>query len=235
MVIVRYIGHAAFLIEAGEAKMLIDPYLSGNSAAVAPKGLKPDLILVTHAHGDHLGDAIEISKKTGVSILTTNEIANYCITKGAKAIDAHIGGKISFPFGTVKLFPAVHSSSVDGISLVGVPCSFVITVDGKSIYHAGDTALFGDMKLIGEEFKLDVALLPIGGHYTMGIDDAVRAAKLLNARTIVPMHYDTFDVIKANPFEFCKKVKTEAKLICVILRPGEKLTLQRPELSSRDS
>lgn len=220
-----YIGHSAFLIRTSQGEILIDPFLTGNVSAVVPDDLDPDLILVTHAHSDHLGDAIEISKKFEVPILTTYEVANFCISKGAKAIDAHIGGKLAFPFCTVKLFPAVHSSSADDVSSVGVPCSFVVVAEGKSIFHAGDTALFGDMKLIGEDSPLDVALLPIDGCYTMGIDDAVKAVKLLKSKIVVPMHYGDSGSAKADPYDFCKKVKVQTKRMCVILRPGETLTI----------
>lgn len=225
MVDIVYLGHSAFLLESSKGKILIDPFITGNPLASAPKDLKPDLILVTHAHGDHLGDAIEISKKTRAPVHSTFEIANYASSKGAKSIDGHIGGTLVMPFCSVKIFPALHGSSVDGISSVGIACSFVISTDGKAIYHAGDTALFGDMKLIGEEFKIDMALLPIGGHYTMGIDDAVRATAMLNSKFVIPMHYNTFDPIRADPEEFRRKVESKTRAKCIILRPGDRYRL----------
>jgi len=165
-VAVKYLGHSAFLLTYDKAAILIDPFLSGNPcAAASPSQVHADLILVTHAHSDHLGDAIDISKRTGAPILSTFELAGYCMARKAKTIDGHIGGVIETPYCTVKIFPALHGSSDEDCATIGVACSFVISVDNKTIYHAGDTALFGDMKLIAEEFDLDVALLPIGGHY----------------------------------------------------------------------
>lgn len=225
MVSINYLGHSAFIIEGSRGNILIDPFIKGNPMAVAPKDLKVDLILVTHAHGDHLGDAIEISKRTGAPIHSTYEIANYALQKGARAIDGHIGCVLKLPFTTVKTFQAIHGSSIEGAVSLGIACSFAIAADDRVVYHAGDTALFGDMKLIGEEFRIDVALLPIGGHYTMGIDDAVRAASLLNADTVIPMHYNTFDAIRTDPEEFKKKLVEKTKAKCVILRPGERYSI----------
>lgn len=182
MVIVHYLGHSAFQLIGSKGIILIDPYLRGNpKASTSPEKIKADVILVTHAHGDHLGDAVEIAKKNDAVIVATFEVATYCENKGAKVLDGHFGGVITTDVCRVKLFPAVHSSSISNRS-VGTPSSFVIEIDSKFLYHAGDTALFGDMSLIGEEFALDVAMLPIGGHYTMGIDNAVRAQKRLKAR-----------------------------------------------------
>lgn len=224
MVRIKYLGHSAFLISNGNGSVLIDPFLTGNPMAAAdPLELNPDLILVTHAHGDHMGDAIDIAKRAGSKILSTFEIANYCSENGAEAIGAHMGGEVDMDFCRVKIFPAFHSSSVDG-KMLGAPCSFVISIDGRHIYHAGDTALFGDMKLIGEEFSLDVALLPIGGHFTMGPSDAIRAAKLLGADMIIPMHYGTFDVIKKDPHEFRKEAENNG-MKCTVLHPGEEYLL----------
>jgi L-ascorbate metabolism protein UlaG (beta-lactamase superfamily) len=223
---IKYLGHSSFLISSADSNVLIDPFLTGNPmAAMSSDELTPDLILVTHGHEDHLGDAIEISKRTGSTILGTFEVANYCSSKGANVRDGHIGGVAKFPFGLVKFFNAVHSSSAGDGTPLGNPCSFVIVMDGKAIYHAGDTALFGDMALIAEEFDLDLAILPVGGHYTMGIDDAVRAEKLLNAKNVVPMHYDTFDVIKADVADFCRKIEGQTKAKCAVLRPGEELSI----------
>jgi len=221
---IRYLGHSAFLLSNNAGSALIDPFLTGNPlAAITPSDLNPDLILVTHAHGDHMGDAIDIAKRAGSTILSTFEIANYCSENGAKAVGAHMGGEVDMGFCRVKIFPAFHSSSLDG-KMLGAPCSFAVSMSGKHIYHAGDTALFGDMKLIGEEFDLDAALLPIGGHFTMGPSDAVRAARLLKADLIIPMHYNTFDVIKKDPNEFCDEVKKNG-MNCIVLRPGEEYSL----------
>jgi L-ascorbate metabolism protein UlaG (beta-lactamase superfamily) len=221
---VEYLGHAAFLLVGEGGSVLVDPFLEENpNAALRPEEVTPDLILVSHAHHDHLGDAIQISKASGAPILTTPEIAHYCLEQGVVSIGAHMGGVVDRGICTVKIFPAWHSSSIGG-RMIGVPCSFVISMDGRAIYHAGDTALFGDMSLIGEEFSLDLALLPIGGWYTMGPEDALRALRLLDAQAVVPMHYNTFDQIRANPISFCKKV-TEMGRKCFPLATGDSLEL----------
>jgi L-ascorbate metabolism protein UlaG (beta-lactamase superfamily) len=222
----KFLGHAAFSVSATEGTVLIDPFLSDNPCAAArPEEVEAEVILVTHGHGDHLGDAVPISKRTCAPIVATFELANYCADQGAKVIDAHFGGVVKLPMGSVKLFPAMHSSSIDCGPFLGQAASFVLSCEGKHIYHAGDTALFGDMALISEEFQLDVACLPIGGHYTMGIDDAVRATKLLRPRKVVPMHYGTFEVIDADPLEFKEKVERATATECVILEPGGSLDL----------
>ncbi|MDD1770686.1 MAG: metal-dependent hydrolase, partial [Methanomassiliicoccales archaeon] len=169
--------------------------------------------------GDHLGDAIDISKRTGAPILGTYELATYAEGKGAKVLDGHIGGTVKTPICTVKMFNAIHSSSVSG-GLLSVPSSFVISIDSVNIYHAGDTALFGDMALISDEFELDAALVPIGGHYTMDADDAVRAEALLRARHVIPMHYNTHGLILTDPKEFARKIADQGIGECVVLEPG---------------
>lgn len=225
MVKVRYLGHSAFQLIGSKGTVLIDPYLRGNpKASTSPDKIAADVILVTHAHGDHLGDAVEIAKKNDAVIIATYELASYCEGKGARVLDGHFGGVISTDACTVKLFPAIHSSSISDC-LISMPSSFVIQIDSKFIYHAGDTALFGDMALIGEEFALDLALLPIGGHYTMGIDDAVRAQKMLKAKKVVPMHYNTHDLILADPEEFKGKVERNGLGKCIILAPGQDFDL----------
>jgi L-ascorbate metabolism protein UlaG (beta-lactamase superfamily) len=225
-----YLGHSAFRLETGGKNILIDPFLAGNpTAAVKPDNMPADLILVTHGHSDHLGDAIAIAKRTGATIMGVIELANYCAEKGAKTIDGNIGGVNTLPYCEVKYFPAFHgSTSPDGQTL-GNPCSYVLSAERKHIFHAGDTALFGDMALIADQFDLDVACLPIGGHYTMGIDDAVRAQALLRAKTVVPMHYNTWDVISADPLEFGSKIAKQGIGNCKVLRPGETLSLYAAE------
>jgi L-ascorbate metabolism protein UlaG (beta-lactamase superfamily) len=222
-----YLGHSAFSIVCSKGKVLIDPFLDGNpKAAIKAKEAKADIILVTHAHGDHLGDAISIAKRTGATIVGMFELANYCSERGAKVIDAHFGGTVELPMGRAKLFHAIHSSCTDDGVCLGDAASFVLEADDARIYHAGDTALFGDMRLIGEEFCLDVALLPIGGHYTMGIKDAVRAVKLLRPLTVIPMHYATYSHIDVDPLEFKRLVESETRTECEILKPGESLAIE---------
>ncbi len=222
---IRYLGHSAFQLFGLKGTVLIDPYLRGNpKASTTPDKVDADVILVTHAHGDHLGDAIEIAKKNDAVILATFELASYCESKGAKVLDGHFGGVVSTEACKVKIFPAIHSSSISG-RLISMPSSFVVDIDSKIVYHAGDTSLFGDMLLIGEEFNLDVALLPIGGHYTMGMADAVRAQKRLRAKVVIPMHYNTHDLILANPVEFKCMIEKAGLGKCVVLDPGQDLEL----------
>jgi L-ascorbate metabolism protein UlaG (beta-lactamase superfamily) len=220
MVKLRYLGHSAFTIFDGRRTVIIDPFLSGNNdAPFKARDIPADLILVTHAHNDHLGDAIEMSKRSNSPILCSFELGMYCESQGAKVINAHIGGKFKFDFGTVKLFPALHSSSLDDIHPLGTAVSFIINIGGKVLYHAGDTALFGDMGLISEQYNIDVAMLPIGGLYTMDAEDAVRAEKLLKAKKVVPMHYGKWS--EADPYEFRDRIAEQGIGTAVVMRPGD--------------
>ena len=216
----RYLGHSAFTIYDGRRTIIIDPFLTGNNdAPFRARDIETDLILVTHAHNDHLGDAIEMSKRSNSPILTSFELGMYCESQGAKIINAHIGGKFKFDFGSVKLFPALHSSSLDDVHTLGTAISFMITMGGKNLYHAGDTALFGDMALISDQYNIDVAMLPIGGLYTMDGEDAVRAEKLLKAKKVVPMHYGKWS--EADPYEFRDRIAEQAIGTAVVMRPGD--------------
>lgn len=218
---IHYIGHSAFFIENSEAGILIDPFISHNPNAVynIPDHKIID-ILVTHGHADHLGDAIPISVKTGAKITTIVELAAYCAQKGAKADGVNLGGWINLSGARVKFMPAFHTSSTPEGDYAGVPSSVLIEIEGTKIYHAGDTCLNSEMKVIGECYKPDVALLPIGSYYTMDIKDAAIAAKWLNAETIIPMHYNTFPLINTNVEKFCYMISEEGKS-CVLLKPGE--------------
>lgn len=226
MVTITWLGHSAFSIEDGTHTILIDPFLTGNpKAAVRAEDVKADFIIVTHAHGDHLGDAVPISKRTGAMVISNYEIACHCQQEGAAAHPLHIGGGHEFPFGRVQLTQALHGSSFPDGSYGGNPAGAVLKVGGKTLYHAGDTGLFGDMKLIGDRNALDLAILPIGDNFTMGIDDAVYAVQLLHPKAVVPIHYDTFDVIRQDPRSFRARVETETSARCQVLNPGESLTL----------
>ncbi|GAB4339835.1 MAG: metal-dependent hydrolase [Calditrichia bacterium] len=218
-----FLGHSAFLLESSAARIVIDPFLTGNPVAkTKPEELKVDYVLLTHGHGDHIGDGVEIAKANDATIVAPFELANYCADKGAQVHPMHIGGGFNFPFGRVKLTIAHHGSSAPDGTYTGNPCGFLVTMDGKTVYHTGDTGLFYDMKLIGEMNNIDVALLPIGDNFTMGIDDAVKAAELLRAGLAIPMHYKTFDVINAEPAEFVEKVQAKG-LKAQILPIGESL------------
>jgi L-ascorbate metabolism protein UlaG (beta-lactamase superfamily) len=220
MVKLRYLGHSAFTIFDGRRTIIIDPFLSGNNdAPFRARDIVADLILVTHAHNDHLGDAIEMSKRSNSPILCSFELGMYCESQGAKVINAHIGGKFKFDFGSVKLFPALHSSSLDDVHPLGTAVSFIINIGGKTLFHAGDTALFGDMALISEQYNIDIAMLPIGGIYTMDAEDAVRAEKLLKAKKVVPMHYGKWS--EADPYEFRDHIADQGIGTAVVMRPGD--------------
>jgi L-ascorbate metabolism protein UlaG (beta-lactamase superfamily) len=226
MGVLQFIGHSAFYVEGEKIKALIDPFLTGNAlASEGPEArAKLDYIFVSHAHGDHLGDAPAIAKRTGATIVATNELASHLAGKGLETIGMHVGGRAKFPFGKVKLTPAFHGSSVSEggrVVCADVPCGFLIEIGGKKIYHAGDTGLTVEMMLLEAE-GVDVALLPIGGHYVMDADDAVRAVDFIKPRKTVPMHYDTFPPIKADPGEFADKAAGKTEV--VVMKPGDILS-----------
>ena len=221
----KYYGHACFGIEGGGATLLIDPFLTDNpQAAISADEVEADYILVSHGHGDHLGDAVAIAQRTGATIVANFEICNYCEAQGCKVHPMHIGGGWDFPFGRVKLTIAHHGSSLPDGSYGGNPAGLLLTIDSKTVYHACDTGLFYDMKLIGEE-GVDVAILPIGDNFTMGPNDGLRAVKLIDPLVVIPIHYNTFDLIKQDPEAFAKNVTAETSSRCVVLKPGETFTL----------
>lgn len=217
-----YLGHSSFLIEEGDFKGIVDPFLSGNQASrTRPEDIK-DLthVFITHGHGDHIGDAVQLAKSNDALVIANAEISDYLSSKSLRIHAMHIGGRFHFDFGTVKMTPALHGSGIKtekGMLYGGNPGGFVIEVNGKKVYHAGDTGLTMDMKLLEAE-KIDVALLPIGGNFTMDIDDAVIATEFVKPRILIPMHFDTFQVIKADPREFKEKNRT---CDTVILEIGE--------------
>jgi L-ascorbate metabolism protein UlaG (beta-lactamase superfamily) len=221
MLKLTYLSHSAWLIETGQFTIVIDPFLKGNPRAkVKPEDIKPDYVIVTHAHGDHLGDAIPMAKASKGTIISNFEIANYCAGHGANAHPLHIGGSRQFPFGRVKLTPAWHGSSFPDGAYGGTPAGCLVTVEGKTVYHTGDTGLFMDMQLIGEMNPVDVFLVSIGDNFTMGIDDAVKAVELVRPKVTIPMHYQTFDVINVNPAEFAQKANAKGFQV-KILQVGE--------------
>lgn len=202
-----YFGHSAFMIEHNNYKILIDPFITGNPfAPVRAEDLTANFIVLSHAHGDHYGDTENIAKRSSATVIAVNELANYAASKGLKAHNMHIGGSYEFPFGKVKFTIAHHGSSSNEGEYMGEPAGILIFLNDKVIYHAGDTGLFSDMKLIGELHKINIALLPIGDNFTMGINDALKAVELLNPDLTIPMHYNTFPVIKADPDKFVEMV-----------------------------
>lgn len=201
-----YLGHSAFLIETENINIIIDPFIKDNPLCKTEISKLPKIhyVLVTHGHSDHLGDTVEIARKFGSYVICNYEIAQYLDKYNIKCHAMHIGGRKVFDFGKIKMTPAIHGSSITEsthILYAGVACGFLIEIGGIKIYHAGDTALTYDMKLLEKE-HIDYALLPIGGNFTMDIEDSIEALSLINPKNAIPMHYNTFDLIKANPKEF---------------------------------
>ena len=218
---ITYHGHAFVQLENNGNSVVIDPFITDNPLCkIKPKDVNCNFIVLTHGHGDHYGDTIEIAKKNDSLVIATFELAEHVSKSGAKVHHMNLGGGYNFPFGRLKLTLAHHSSSAPDGTYTGEAGGVLITMDGKTIYHAGDTALFYDMKLLGEMNKIDYAFLPIGDNFTMGVDDAVKAAEFINAATVTPVHYNTFDVIKANPEDFKKKVESIG-IKCNIVNPGD--------------
>lgn len=222
----KYFSHSAFQITSKDnKKILIDPFLDDNpTSPVKSDDVDADYIILTHAHGDHLGDAEKIGKRCNSLMICVNELGNYLSAKGLKTHNMHIGGGYNFDFGRVKFTIAHHGSKTPDGEYGGEPAGVIISMEGKNIYHTGDTGLFYDMKLIGEMNKIDYMLVPIGDNFTMGITDAVKAVELVNPKVNIPMHYNTFPVINADPKEFKKKVEGKDKK-CRILEFGEEIEL----------
>ena len=223
---ITWYGHAVFALETGGYHLLVDPYLKGNPAAAAkPDKLEADYILITHGHGDHVGDAVEIAKRTGAMVICNAEISKWMSDKGVKTHAQHIGGGYTHPFGYLKLTMACHGSMLPDGSDGGNPVGFLLTTnEGKKIYLAGDTGLFGDMRLIGEE-GIDLAVLPIGDNFTMGPADALRAVKMLQPTNVIPMHFSTFDVIRQDAAAWARLVEQETSTKVQLLTPGGSFTL----------
>ncbi len=225
-----YHGQSTVTIETNGHHLVIDPFFSGNEKATTnPDDVKADFILLTHAHADHMLDAERIAKATGATIIATHELATYLSFKGLNVHPMNLGGQFEFPFGKVKMTQAFHSSSIideekQTITYMGMPAGFLLTIEGKEIYHAGDTALFGDLALYGAHHEIDLAFLPIGDNFTMGPDDALIAADMLQAKAVVPIHYDTFDLIKQDANAFCEQIEAQGQT-GHLLAIGESLEL----------
>lgn len=222
----RYFSHSAFQITTNDGiKILIDPFIDGNpTSPVKSDELSADYIILTHGHGDHIGDSFKIADKNSTQFICVNELADYCARNGFKANNMHIGGSRMYDFGRVKFTMALHGSLTPDNQYAGMPAGVLLTIDDKVIYHTGDTGIFYDMKLIGELDNIDYMLLPIGDNFTMGINDAAKAVELANPGVCIPMHYNTFPVINADPLEFKKKVE-DKNYKCLVMEYGEELEL----------
>lgn len=213
MIKFTYYGHSCFLIDGSKGKVVFDPFLRGNPMVkVNPNEIITNAVIVTHAHFDHVGDASEISQKNHAPVIGVYELVQYCLKQGATGVGMNIGGSREFDFGMIQLVPAFHSSGCPDGSYGGTPCGVILKMDNRTIYHAGDTALSLEMKLIGEMHNIDVAFLPIGDNYTMGPADAAKAVEFLKPKLAVPMHYNTFPEIQQDPEEFEDKVGDLARV-----------------------
>jgi L-ascorbate metabolism protein UlaG (beta-lactamase superfamily) len=225
---VTWYGHAVLGLETGGARILVDPFLTGNPAAsIRADAVQADYILVTHGHNDHLGDTMAIARRTGAMVISNFEIIGWLENKGLKNTHAqHLGGGFKYPFGYLKLTLALHGSNLPDGSSGGNPAGFLLTtLEEKKIYLAGDTGLFGDMKLIGDE-GIALAAIPIGDNFTMGPADALRAVKLLHPQHVIPIHYNTFKLIAQDPKAWQSEVEAQTDTQVHVLKPGEKYLLE---------
>jgi L-ascorbate metabolism protein UlaG (beta-lactamase superfamily) len=231
---IKYHGHSCFELVEGETRLLVDPFLKPNNPVALATADEVDAthIAVSHGHADPVADAVPVAKRTGAHCVAVVEIAEWIKARGVENVsDPNLGGTVSFDWGSVKLVPAWHTSTLPGSeealfspeqgAAVGTPAGLIITIGGKTIYHAGDTCLFGDMKLIGERHPIDVVMLPIGGHYTMDRHDAVAAVEFIGAATVIPMHFDTFPPIETDAGAFKAEVESQTSSQVVVLAPGD--------------
>lgn len=223
-------GHSCVQIATGEKSLIIDPFLRGNSLAVTkPEDIKTDVILLTHAHTDHILDAEPIAKANQAQVVAIVELATYMSWKGLETIGMNMGGTVDLGFAQAKMVHALHTSGIvieeeARIMYAGMPAGYIIQIGGKTILHAGDTSLFSDMKLIGDRYDIDVALIPIGGHYTMDPEDALQAAQWYGAKLTIPVHWNTFPAIKQDAVEFVSRL-AEHGLQGQVLQPGDRIEI----------
>ena len=221
---IEFIGHATFQLTDGEARILVDPFLAPHNpvAKLGADDVEPTHILLTHGHQDHLADAVAVAKRTGAHCIAITELAGWLGDQGVeRTTNPNLGGTVETEWGSVKLVPAWHTNTTPDGTAIGSPAGLIIRLGGKTIYHLGDTALFGDLKRIGERHSPDLALVPIGGHFTMDRDDAAYACGLVGAPTVIPCHYNTFPPIQADAEAFKVDVETMTSSKVVILEPGE--------------
>ncbi|MBV9536530.1 MAG: metal-dependent hydrolase [Solirubrobacterales bacterium] len=218
---IRFLGHACFELSEGTDTVLIDPFLSGNPrAAIAADDAAATTILLTHGHADHLGDTVSIAKRTGAPVVAIVELANEIGEEGVEVHDPNLGGTVRFDWGSVKLVPAWHTSTTPK-GTVNTPAGLVINFHDAVVYHLGDTSLFSDLQLVGKRSPIDVALMCIGGHYTMDRTDAVDAAQLIGAKTVIPCHYGTWPPLETDAEAFKSDVESATRSDVVVLDPGE--------------
>jgi L-ascorbate metabolism protein UlaG (beta-lactamase superfamily) len=218
---IRFLGHACFELVEGDTRVLIDPFLTGNpKAPVEASELEPTHILLTHGHADHWGDVEDIAKRTGARCVGIVELARELEGKGFENVDdPNLGGTVELPGGWVRLVPAWHTSTTPS-GTVNTPAGLVVRLGSTVVYHLGDTALFSDMRLVGQRDAIDVALMPIGGHYTMDRHDAVAAAELIGASTVIPCHYNTFPAVETDAGAFKREVESRTGARVELLDPG---------------
>lgn len=220
-----YIGHSTFQITTGDVKILIDPFLSPNNPAAsrAAADFSPDVVALTHGHADHIADAVEVAKSADAESIAIVEVANWLGEQGLeRVVDPNLGGTVTREWGSVKLMPALHTNTLPDGTVVGMPAGLLFTLEGKRIYHLGDTCLFSDLALARRKAPVDVAIVPIGGHYTMDPDDAAEAVRLIEPKVVIPCHYNTFPPIEQDADEFAKLVSAVCDSETVVLKPDER-------------
>jgi L-ascorbate metabolism protein UlaG (beta-lactamase superfamily) len=218
---IRFLGHACFELSDGDTRVLIDPFLTGNpKGAASAEEMNPTTIALTHGHADHFGDVVDISKRTGAPVVAMVEIADELSEDGVEVFDPNFGGTVNFDWGWIRLVPAWHTSTTPK-GTANTPAGLVVSLGGKVIYHLGDTCLFSDLALVPKRTPVDVALMCIGGHYTMDRTDAVEATRLIGAGTVIPCHYNTFPPIETDAQAFKSEVESATSSRVVVLEPGE--------------